>query len=90
MSDCKEGTYFLFLPPITFLISFLGLLVPGVPINCIGGIADAPTADIVGKDDGGAGTGGGVGSGDGAGASAGAGVGSGGGRGRMCFSLLFL
>lgn len=52
----------------------------------MGGIADAPTADIVGKDDGAAGTGGGVGTG----AGAGAGVGSGGGRGRMCFSLLFL
>lgn len=54
----------------------------------MGGIAEAPTADIVGKDDGGAGTGGGVGTG--AGAGAGAGVGSGGRRGRMCFSLLFL
>ena len=56
----------------------------------MGGIADAPMADIVGKDDGAAGTGGGVGSGACAGAGAGAGVGSGGGRGRMCFSLLFL
>jgi hypothetical protein len=72
MIERKGGTYFLFLPPITFLMSFFGLLVPGVPINCMGGIADAPTADIVGKDDGGAGTGGGVSSG------AGAGIGSGG------------
>lgn len=67
---------------------------PGVPINCMGGIADATTADIVGKDDAGAGTGEGADTGAGgctvAGAGAGAGVGSGGGRGRMCFSLLFL
>ena len=60
----------------------------------MGGIADAPTADIVGKDDGAAGTGGDAGTGAGgcvvAGAGAGVGVGSGGGRGRMCFSLLFL
>lgn len=73
-------------------MSFFGILVPGVPTNCMGGIADAPPAVISGKDDGGAGTGGATGAAGGAvaGAGAGAGVGSGGGRGSMCFSLLFL
>nr|AAG60188.1 hypothetical protein [Oryza sativa Japonica Group] len=74
---------------MTFLMSFFGILVPGVPANCIGDIADAPAADIGGKDDDGAATGGttvdGTGAAGGtvagAGAGAGAGVGSGGGRG---------
>uniref|UniRef100_A0A0D9XMJ2 Uncharacterized protein n=1 Tax=Leersia perrieri TaxID=77586 RepID=A0A0D9XMJ2_9ORYZ len=70
---------------MTFLMSFFGILVPGVPANCIGDIADAPAA---GKDDGGAATGGTTDDGTGAaggivaGAAAGAGVGSGGGGGR--------
>lgn len=98
LNDSKGGAYFLFRLPIAFLMSFFGILVPGVPTNCIGDIADAPTAAPGGKDDGGAGTGGATGVGTVAGrgavaggcASAGKGVGSGGGRGRMCFSLLFL
>jgi len=92
------GAYFLFLLPIAFLMSVFGILVPGVPTNCIGDIADAPPAGTGGIDDAGAGAGGatGVGTGGGRGTvagpceGAGAGAGSGGGRGRMCFSLLFL
>jgi hypothetical protein len=79
-------------------MSVFRILVPGVPTNCIGDIADAPAAATCGKDEGGAGTGGTVCVGTGAGRGtdggacegAGAGVGSGGGRGKMCFSLLFL
>uniref|UniRef100_A0A0E0Q4F7 Uncharacterized protein n=1 Tax=Oryza rufipogon TaxID=4529 RepID=A0A0E0Q4F7_ORYRU len=73
---------------MTFLMSFFGILVPGVPANCIGDIADAPAADIGGKDDGGAAAGGttvdgtGAAGGTAAGAVAGMGVGSGGGRGK--------
>ena len=40
----NEGAYFLFLLPIAFLMSVFGILVPGVPTNCIGDIADAPPA----------------------------------------------
>lgn len=99
MNDCKGSAYFLFLPPcppMTFLMSFFGILVPGVPANCIGDMADAPAADIGSKADGGAATGGttvdgtDADGGTAAGAGAGVGVGSGGGRGKMCFSLLFL
>ncbi|TVU31662.1 hypothetical protein EJB05_23358, partial [Eragrostis curvula] len=71
-----------------FLMSVFGILVPGVPTNCIGGIADAPAAATGGKDEGGAGTGGtagvatcaGRGTVVGACEGAGTGVGSGGGR----------
>jgi hypothetical protein len=78
-------------------MSVFRILVPGVPTNCIGDIADAPAA-ATGAKEGDAGTGGtacvgtGVGRGTDGGAceDAGAGVGSGGGRGKMCFSLLFL
>lgn len=99
MDDCKGSAYFLFLPPcppMTFLMSFFGILVPGVPANCIGDMADAPAADIGSKADGGAATGGttvdgtDADGGTAAGAGAGVGVGSGGGRGKMCFNLLFL
>jgi hypothetical protein len=79
-------------------MSVFGILVPGVPTNCIGDIVDAPAAATGGIDDGGARTGGTAGVSTGAdrgtvwGAceGAGAGVGSGDGRGKMCFSLLFL
>jgi hypothetical protein len=98
LNNCKGGAYFLFLLPIAFLMSFFGILVPRVPTNCIGDIADAPPATTGGIDDVGAGTGGATGAGTDAGRGnvagacegAGAEVGSGGGRGRMCFSLLFL
>jgi hypothetical protein len=94
----NRGAYFLFLLPIAFLMSVFGILVPGVPTNCIGDIADAPPVATVGIDDAGAGTGGatGVGTDGGRGTAAGpcegagAGAGSGGGRGKMCFILLFL
>jgi hypothetical protein len=36
---------------IAFLMSFFGILVPGVPTNCIGDIADAPPATTGGIDD---------------------------------------
>lgn len=79
-------------------MSAFGILVPGVPTNCIGDIADAPTTAPGGKDDGGARIGGTTGAGTVAGrgvvaggcAGAGTGVVSGGGRGMMCFNLLFL
>lgn len=53
---------------MAFLMSFFGILVPGVPTNCIGDIADAPTAtETGGIDDVGAGTGGATGVGTDAG-----------------------
>jgi hypothetical protein len=42
-------------------MSFFGILVPGVPTNCIGDIVDAPPATTCGIDDVGAGTGGATG-----------------------------
>jgi hypothetical protein len=62
LNDCNGGgAYFLFLLSITFLMSFFGILVPGVPTNCIGDIVDAPPATTCGIDDVGAGTGGATG-----------------------------